>query len=87
MEKAHIDLDQEIVITCGDLIEIIQGIGLISEDLNDIQSKITSEENHKLLVKTMALFVAVARLFPEMQKKEIFELLKEEIGVDLIGIL
>lgn len=66
MEKLDIDLDQEIVITCGDLIEIIQGIGLISKDLSDIQSKITPEEDHKLLVKTMALFVVVAKLFPKM---------------------
>lgn len=87
MEKVNIDLDQEIVITCGDLVNLIEGLALISEDLSDVQSKMTSKENHKLLVKTMALFVAVARLFPKMQKKEIFELLKREVGVDLTEIL
>lgn len=87
MEKVNIDLDQEIVITCRNLTDLFEGLGLISKDLNDIQSKITPEENHKLLVKTMALFVAIARLFPQTQKKEIFELLKQEVGVDLTDIL
>ena len=87
MDKLDINPDQEIIITLGDLINLFEGVSLISQDMEKVQNKLTEEENRGLLVKLMAMFVALARLFPKEQKKRLFELLRDQVGVDLTDFL
>ena len=83
MDKLNINPNEEIIITLGNLLDLIDGLAIMSKDMMKIQDKIEPEENQQLLIEAIAIFVAIARLFPSEQKKTIFELLKDEVGIDL----
>lgn len=85
LDKIEIDANQEIVITLGNLGDIIKGLSHISAGMEKIEGKITNEESRDILLSLVATFVSVAKLFPKKQKNQIFADMKEMLGIDLLG--
>lgn len=78
-----INYDQEIVITCGGLMDIIQGLSRIAESVGEISEKIPEEEARKILSATVVTYGYIVKLFPREERNMMNELLSKHIGIDL----
>lgn len=83
MNKIKVDSNQEIIITVGDLLMMVDGLAHISSGISEITNKISEKEARNIAIPMIATFASVAKLFPRKQKKQIFSELKKVIGVDL----
>lgn len=87
MDKIEVDSSQEIIITVGDLLIMVDGLAHISSGISEITDKISEEEARNITIPMIATFASVVKLFPRKQKKQIFSELKKVIGVDLGDML
>ena len=82
MDKIEVDPNQEIIITVGDLLTLIDGMAHLSKEISNVLDKITENEARKITVPMIATFVCISDLFPREQKKQIFAGLKDIVGID-----
>lgn len=82
MKKIEIDGSEEIVITVGNLLDIMDGLAKISKGMIKIEKKIDKKESREILIPMVATLCMIARLFPKDSRNEIFGELKKLTGFD-----
>lgn len=79
MGKIDFNPDEEIVITEGGLLMIVEGIAEMGVNLGKVSEKLDEQDFKNLMIPLLATFVATARLFPPKNRKQIFAEL-EKVG-------